>query len=840
MRRIGTYDVIDTLGRGGMGVVYEARSIEDGEHVALKILTKGDLSTLQRFAREARILQFLGQHRNIVGLREVGEEEGRPFLVMDLIKGGTLLSLLEARKQQEQHRVDRRSVEILSKVGHALQFAHEAGIIHRDLKPSNILIDGSSGEPVLTDFGVAKNLQAEEITRTGIVVGTLGYMAPEQLAATDEFPVDRRTDVYSLGVILYRVLTGRKPFEGEDIIVMKRICVEAPQPPSELVPHVPPSLERICLKALKKRPGERYSTAQSFAADLDRWLADESVLASMPDSPALRRGGRTSRRVQLTAFVLAVAVLVLGTIAWSREDARRAVAERLWTQSVALLADGRPVAPETLAALTDLAFARDDDLGRAFRAEVAVLSGDLEAARLALDDVRSAGVGRSLLEAELAAAEGDLQAAAAALAAAGSDGLPWWPDEEAPRWARLGQLAEAQGHDQAAARAYVLAADRLAGDPEAIRRAAGLLDRAHRLAPATVRSERGRVAPIRLEAALPALTGVAGLERSDDVSDLVRSYMTLARRIARSDGAEAAAIVVERACELDLETVSADGRDAARILADAVHAELEPLVDRDAGVVRVLERSRRRLLLARLAAPEADLTEASGELRRLGRSDRAAVRSAARPWLVGWANGDEAVDPLLERPISARRLEGVDSSDRETWPPKWRKAIERAGQARVTYAALGEWLVHRPELSVLWLHLADAAWRQGRFGEAVRAARVAARLEQSPETYFWVGQYLHELGDAEHAVRYARRAVAIGRELGRENRWHPYLLARVLVDVGGRDGAAEAEELLAGLAQSDFNEERTFWHTRADAAELLGDQNRAEAYRRLARQAKRD
>ncbi|MCW8141511.1 MAG: serine/threonine protein kinase, partial [Planctomycetota bacterium] len=204
---IGRYRVTGELGRGAMGVVYAVEADGAPARLALKVLLAADPGVLERFRREADALRFLSRHPGIVSLRDLGVHDGRPYVVMDLIDGGSLEQRLKAGDLPRE-----QGVRLLVGVARALHFAHEAGWVHRDVKPANVLLD-RGGRPVVSDFGVARDLQGADLTRTGELVGTIAYMAPEQ-ADGRRTEIDRRTDVYALGAVLYEVLTGRRPFEG--------------------------------------------------------------------------------------------------------------------------------------------------------------------------------------------------------------------------------------------------------------------------------------------------------------------------------------------------------------------------------------------------------------------------------------------------------------------------------------------------------------------------------------------------------------------------------------------------------------------------------------------------
>jgi serine/threonine protein kinase len=275
-REFGDFELLAELGRGGMGVVYMARQRSLGRIVAVKMILRGDLASpidVARFRSEAAAAARL-EHPHIVPVYEVGECEGQPYFVMKYIEGTTLGKRLAAGPLP-----DREAAELLVPVCRAIQFAHERGILHRDLKPSNILIDGD-GRAHVSDFGLAKQVSADgELTRSGAVLGTPSYMAPEQ-AAGNRGQIGPASDVYSLGTILYQTLTGRPPFQAASPVDTVLLVLEQdPLPPRLLNPKADRDLEMIALRCLQKLPHLRYPTAAALADDLAAFLADEPISA---------------------------------------------------------------------------------------------------------------------------------------------------------------------------------------------------------------------------------------------------------------------------------------------------------------------------------------------------------------------------------------------------------------------------------------------------------------------------------------------------------------------------------------------------------------------------------
>ncbi len=274
---IGDYQLLAEVGRGGMGVVFQARQISLDREVAVKMILRGRLasdSDLSRFLSEASSTARL-QHPSIVPVYEVGDIEGRPFFSMKYISGKTLGAMLVDGPMPE-----REAAQVLATISRAVGFAHRQGILHRDLKPSNILID-SDGNPLVTDFGLAKRFGVEnDLTRSGMVVGTPSYMSPEQARGRRE-SVGPASDIYSLGCVLYHALTGRPPFVAESVMELVMLVLEQePMPPRALRPRLDRDLEMIVIRCLQKPPDLRYETADELADDLEAFLRDEKVAAS--------------------------------------------------------------------------------------------------------------------------------------------------------------------------------------------------------------------------------------------------------------------------------------------------------------------------------------------------------------------------------------------------------------------------------------------------------------------------------------------------------------------------------------------------------------------------------
>ena len=347
--RLPGCEILEVLGRGGMGIVYKARQLELGRLVAVKMIRAGiraDEEERRRFQREVRAAAAL-QHPNIVQIYEVGEFEGLPYCILEYVPGGSLQRRLAAGPLTPHS-----AAALLAPLARAMHFAHEHGVVHRDLKPANILLfeapgpdvagkedtatgfasDGSTLDrasapavppaftlpvPKVADFGLAKRIeQAGSLTESGAMLGTVQYMAPEQ---ADGRPAGAAADIYSFGAILYEMLTGRPPLQGASAMeTLELLRNQEPIPPTRLQPKTPRDLETICLKCLEKDPGRRYVSAEALADDTERFLAGEPIHAC-PISPVARLA-RWCRRKPALASVSALAsgavftVMVVSTV----------------------------------------------------------------------------------------------------------------------------------------------------------------------------------------------------------------------------------------------------------------------------------------------------------------------------------------------------------------------------------------------------------------------------------------------------------------------------------------------------------------------------------------------
>jgi serine/threonine protein kinase/regulator of sirC expression with transglutaminase-like and TPR domain len=374
---IGNYVLLGELGRGGMGVVYRAHDRVLNRNVALKMIAdtgRAGGKLLKRFRTEASALARLHDPR-IVPVFEVGEHEGKPYIVMELVEGTSLDALL-----RDDEIALRDRVKIVLEVALALEHAHQNGIVHRDVKPENVIVD-RSGLPHLMDFGLAiDESAAERLTVPGAVLGTPAYMSPEQ-AAGGTVPVTSASDIYSLGAVLYRALVGKPPFSGAGTHnILYKVITADPTPPRRIDPKLHPDLETIALRCLMKEPERRYASAREVADELRRFLDGEPIVAR-PQSALEKSWRRVRRHPQLIAalFVFfaiacgggyaleehhredlerAAAELRLSDARTTLELAKRLVAENKYTRAIEVATRAIELAPEVPAAWAVRAGAR--------------------------------------------------------------------------------------------------------------------------------------------------------------------------------------------------------------------------------------------------------------------------------------------------------------------------------------------------------------------------------------------------------------------------------------------------------------------------------------------------
>jgi serine/threonine-protein kinase len=327
------YEVRSTLGRGGMATVFEGVDLVLDRPVAIKVLAEryaGDEKFVARFQREARAAAGLS-HANIVSVFDTGDTGGQHYIVMELFRGETLADLLA----REGTLSAGHAAGIAGIVAQALQAAHDKGFVHRDVKPGNVMLS-PSGEVKVMDFGIARAATDEALTQTGMVLGTASYLSPEQSKGD---PVDHRSDIYSLGCVLYEMLTGRPPFSGgSPVSVAYRHVNEEPEPPSGVNPRVPAELESVVMRALRKDPEARFPTADAFREAVTAALGGEATEPLGGDTAVLPVAteqlepppGRKRRRFAPAAVAAVIAIAVIAALALTGDDrtARRGQRDR--------------------------------------------------------------------------------------------------------------------------------------------------------------------------------------------------------------------------------------------------------------------------------------------------------------------------------------------------------------------------------------------------------------------------------------------------------------------------------------------------------------------------------
>jgi serine/threonine protein kinase/Tfp pilus assembly protein PilF len=338
----GTYEILDEVARGGMGIVYKAFHKKEQRIVALKAMKRGENASekqVRRFKQETEAANKL-DHPHVVGVHDMGCYEGFHFYTMDLVAGGAL----DTRIKRGDMPGIRESANIVREVAEAIEHAHSKKIIHRDLKPANILFDGENRAKV-TDFGLAKNVDRKSmLTRTGAVVGTPYYMPPEQARGNTD--IDVRCDVYALGVILYELMTGKPPFRGETAMeIYQKILEEEPTPPTQKNKKIPKELEIICLKAIAKNREKRYQSSQALADDIERYLKGQAIKGRPPgliEKINEIAAKHKSLFLIILAVVLALLILACGLSYMFIRNSRHShfvAASKSWNEATNALSD---------------------------------------------------------------------------------------------------------------------------------------------------------------------------------------------------------------------------------------------------------------------------------------------------------------------------------------------------------------------------------------------------------------------------------------------------------------------------------------------------------------------
>jgi tetratricopeptide (TPR) repeat protein/tRNA A-37 threonylcarbamoyl transferase component Bud32 len=795
---LGGYRIVAELGRGGMGVVYLAEDPALRRRVALKVLPRGpgvDASARTRFRREAEAASRL-DHPHLCGVHGVGEEAGVRWIAMRYVEGRTLEERLRSARAEAaaapttdsggMRRVEapvwRGALKLVETVARAAHAAHEAGVVHRDLKPQNVMVQ-DDGTPVVLDFGLAQDGSDDGLTKTGDVLGTPHYMAPEQVRG-DARRADRRADVWALGVVLFETLTLRRPFDGATRQALWREIVDVDPPPLRtLVRGLPADLEAVVAVALAKDPDRRYATASALADDLRAVLETRPVAARPPS--AFAKVAKLARRRPAAATLLAV--LLLGgppaAASWSTrrarderlsqyaaervDDARAALALRRTADASAALAAAR-----ALVATPPGAAELDVELARRLRLdalEAQALDADLDPdgrrALAALDAADAAGDGgleTAVLRALVLARTAGAEAAARSLAAFDAAR----PAAGAGPYARLAaafasEEAASRASSRPATRRARLADETLAGDPDLAYFAAALLsargdDRAA-LAAFEALLERAAArhwfawgaaeAAARLHdhhAAL-AFAGRARALGGDGSPERLGRYSTHLRRAGRTSEAVAVA----------REAVRRGGETPPLLL------HLANALD-DAGVRAEVEP-----LLRRALALDPTFAEAHGALGTTlhQRGDFAGAAAAARA-------------SLAIREDGATRI-------------NLGNALIESGDPRGAEAELRRGLALRPDSAYGWNSLGTALMHQERWDDAEAAfARAVDVLPNYAQGLASLGVLLQRKGDSAGAERRLRAAFAGAPE-------DPAIRYRLACLVFPRD-VAEAEDLLRG------------------------------------------
>ncbi|RMG15264.1 MAG: serine/threonine protein kinase [Planctomycetota bacterium] len=763
VQRFGRYELLEEIGRGGMGIVYKARDPERDRLVALKVMIEADDDEVRvaRFQREAELAGSL-DHPGIVKIHDAGQVEGIPYFTMDLVVGDSLDDLLEGQG------VDRDlALRVVAQAARAVDHAHERGIVHRDLKPGNIIIDRRTREAKITDFGLARDLaRTTRLTQVGQAVGTPYYMAPEQVRG--ERDVDGRCDIYALGVILYEVLTGDVPFDADSpLSLFKKIDREEVVLPLDPEAGIDEGIRSIALTALAKDREQRYARGRLLAEDLERYLRGEAPrLTTRPWNERLRErlwGSTLAQAATLLAALAVVVFVALGAALWRRSAlreerrlARAAGDEALARARKALEAARRALAADDARAAADASARGQESLRRFGEGGLALLRAqrperawDPSAVAAGTAEAWRSGAGEDLWErlgllrarALLALdrkGEGDpAEDPAAAAERTLRELVERHPDAPAPRLLLAEHLLEA-GRAEAAAQALAPLLEADPTHPEALRLRA-----------------RCSVARGRLEDALADLSQLL-LRRPDDAGALVERAgvaLRLGRRAAaRADAENARALAPERA---DTHLVAGDVAAAEGLAVEASAAYREAALRDPEDPRPWLHEARLRFARGSYEAAERAYTEAE---RRGAGVDAALGAARANAFLCRV----QAASRCLERAATlAARLRGPARARAEAERGTLRAVVhllaDETDAARRALAAAGQADPSAPEPRVWQARLALAEGNDA----AARAALAPLPDAGAPSAVLALRSALaRRAGDARAAVELAERALA--------------------------------------------------------------------------------
>ncbi len=823
-RRLGRYVLLAELGRGGMGVVHRGWDAELRRLVAIKMILdpgRAGPEAIARFRREAQATARL-RHPGIIAVHEVGEHrtDGRvcPFLVMDFVDGATLDAVLEQERPPP-----RRIAEIIRAVADALGHAHDLGIIHRDIKPQNVMID-RAGRPLVMDFGLARDAtETHELTRTGQLLGTPSYMAPEQAGAS-RGAHGPATDVYALGAVLYRALTGRVPFEAPNAMgIIKKVLFDDPTPPRQLDPSIHVDLETIALRCLEKEPARRYPIGGEVRDELDRFLRGEAIHAR----PIGRRerAGRWVRRHRLTSAALAAVLVALVTapvaaVALARRATRR--------ERARLVAAAGAEADAALATFRQTA-AREE------RADApdALIAGGLEAleaaGRLAMlapadPEARRRRFDAAMLLGEVARDAEQWSVAVTAFSVAAGAAGEADPDGLARAEAALADAEAGRGRILEEHRAEVeaiLAAARRSGladreeyqdalfritslrEPQTVALLVAALDAES----ATLRAARAdalRAARPTPDEARAGLAPITGLEDA------------LARLDALAPGESLDATAAEAIAAASRRLVEREGREASLGIdrhETSARALLASAQERAAGSGAVALARLCCEALGRLGLDVEGAVDALGRHLLAGEDPRRAIPAGTALCRIGGGLALAIVDAAIARfgragPFGVavaryRRRLASGSSGAPDAAERGPSALEvgiaalESGDAAAAETLLAGAVAERPDLALAWARLGDARAALGRLEDA-EAAYGRAIEGDAGLVIAWVGRALARRRRHDHAGALADASRAVQLDPGEVGGW----LARAEARMGSRDLEAALADVAAAIARA--------------------------------------